>query len=127
MSPGEKLDPLPDPFILQPPVFHPVSSHSGLEPPGLSPPPHRSPTPAGLTLLPGGGWRGLGSWARLPRHLLMDLEGPPELSGVAEQLIPTWVRMMGSQGPYILKVIEPGVRAVLLMPGGGLGGSGATV
>ncbi|XP_026343572.3 galectin-12 isoform X1 [Ursus arctos] len=24
MSPGEKLDPLPDPFILQPPVFHPV-------------------------------------------------------------------------------------------------------
>ena len=34
MSPGEKLDPLPDTFILQPPVFHPVSSHSGLEPPG---------------------------------------------------------------------------------------------
>ncbi|XP_032214716.1 galectin-12 isoform X7 [Mustela erminea] len=25
MSPGEKLDPLPDPFILQPPIFHPVS------------------------------------------------------------------------------------------------------
>ncbi|VCW68555.1 unnamed protein product, partial [Gulo gulo] len=25
MSPGEKPDPLPDPFILQPPVFHPVS------------------------------------------------------------------------------------------------------
>ncbi|XP_043308494.1 galectin-12 isoform X5 [Cervus canadensis] len=24
MSPGEKLDPLPDTFILQPPVFHPV-------------------------------------------------------------------------------------------------------
>lgn len=24
MSPGEKLDPLPDPFILQPPIFHPV-------------------------------------------------------------------------------------------------------
>lgn len=39
MSPGEKLDPLPDPFILQPPVFHPVSSHSGLEPPGLRAPP----------------------------------------------------------------------------------------
>ena len=34
MLPGEKLDPLPDTFILQPPVFHPVSSHSGLEPPG---------------------------------------------------------------------------------------------
>lgn len=33
MSPGEKLDPLPDAFILQPPVFHPVSSCSGLEPP----------------------------------------------------------------------------------------------
>lgn len=26
MSPAEKLDPLPDTFILQPPVFHPVSS-----------------------------------------------------------------------------------------------------
>ncbi|XP_022363377.1 galectin-12 isoform X2 [Enhydra lutris kenyoni] len=24
MSPGEKLDPLPEPFILQPPIFHPV-------------------------------------------------------------------------------------------------------
>ncbi|XP_007943187.1 galectin-12 [Orycteropus afer afer] len=24
MSPGEKLDPLPDNFILQPPVFHPI-------------------------------------------------------------------------------------------------------
>lgn len=24
MSPGEKLDPIPDSFILQPPVFHPV-------------------------------------------------------------------------------------------------------
>ncbi|XP_037373667.1 galectin-12 isoform X2 [Talpa occidentalis] len=24
MAPGEKLDPLPDPFILQPPAFHPV-------------------------------------------------------------------------------------------------------
>ena len=34
MSPGEQLDPLPDTFILQPPVFHPVSSCSGLETPG---------------------------------------------------------------------------------------------
>uniref|UniRef100_A0A7N5KBP2 Galectin n=1 Tax=Ailuropoda melanoleuca TaxID=9646 RepID=A0A7N5KBP2_AILME len=29
MSPGEKLDPLPDPFILQPPVFHPVTGGTG--------------------------------------------------------------------------------------------------
>ncbi|XP_010852246.1 PREDICTED: galectin-12 isoform X2 [Bison bison bison] len=29
MAPGEKLDPLPDTFILQPPVFQPVSSRSG--------------------------------------------------------------------------------------------------
>lgn len=29
MSPREKLDPLPDTFILQPPVFHPVSTEMG--------------------------------------------------------------------------------------------------
>lgn len=34
MSSGEKLDPLPDTFILQPPVFHPVSSRWDLQPPG---------------------------------------------------------------------------------------------
>lgn len=33
MATVEKLDPLPDTFILQPPVFHPVSSHSDWEPP----------------------------------------------------------------------------------------------
>lgn len=33
MSPGEKPDPLPDAFILQPPAFHPVSSCPNLEPP----------------------------------------------------------------------------------------------
>lgn len=39
MSPGEKLDPIPDSFILQPPVFHPVSSCPNLGLPGLSAPP----------------------------------------------------------------------------------------
>lgn len=31
MSAAEHLDPIPDSFILQPPVFHPVSSLNSVE------------------------------------------------------------------------------------------------
>lgn len=64
MAPGEKLDPLPDTFILQPPVFQPVSSHSDWELPrsqGASLPARARSQVAG--------WRGPQPWARLPQHL----------------------------------------------------------
>lgn len=85
MSPGEKLDPLPDTFILQPPVFHPVSICSDLEPPG-------SQGSVGPRLAVGGwgmgGWRGPQSWAQLPQPLPMGSGNPPELSDVADSSSP---------------------------------------
>ena len=86
MSPGEKPDPLPDNFILQPPVFHPVSSHCGLESPGFgAPPPQRGPDSPAV----GGEAFNLGPFS--PCTCPRTLEGPPELSKVADQLIPIWV------------------------------------
>lgn len=38
-----------------------------------------------------------------PNTCSQTLEGPPELSRVAEQLIPTWVRMMGLTGSLHFK------------------------
>lgn len=86
MSPGEKLDPLPDPFILQPPVFHPVSSYS------LEPPRAQGVCLPAAARLPGGGMESpsvLGPASPASAHELW--KGLPELSSPADQLIPAQV------------------------------------
>lgn len=96
MAPGEKLDPLPDTFILQPPVFQPVSSHSDWEPPRS-----QGGLPSSGNQIPDGGMErpsALGPASPASAHRLR--KGPPELSKMADQLIPTWVRVtVGLTGP----------------------------